>query len=60
VWRHTVLGHLQGGTLGYNGHAANGLTALFIACGQDVANVANSAVSVTTFEVTAEGDLYAT
>jgi hydroxymethylglutaryl-CoA reductase (NADPH) len=60
VWRHTMLGHVQGGTLGYNGHYANGLTALFIACGQDVANVANSAVGVTTFEVTAEGDLYAT
>ncbi|HYU35576.1 MAG TPA: hydroxymethylglutaryl-CoA reductase [Thermoanaerobaculia bacterium] len=60
VWRHTMLGHVQGGTLGYNGHYANGLTALFIACGQDVANVANSAVGVTTFEVTEEGDLYAT
>jgi hydroxymethylglutaryl-CoA reductase (NADPH) len=60
VGRHTMLGHIQGGTLGYNGHYANGLTALFIACGQDVANVANSAVGVTTFEVTEEGDLYAT
>jgi hydroxymethylglutaryl-CoA reductase (NADPH) len=59
VWRHTVLGHLQAGALGYNGHYANGLAALFIACGQDVANVANSAVGVTTLEVTAEGDLYA-
>ena len=59
LWRHTVLGHLQGGTLGYNGHFANGLTALFIACGQDVANVANSAVGITCFEVTEEGDLYA-
>jgi hydroxymethylglutaryl-CoA reductase (NADPH) len=60
VWRHTMLGHLQGGTLGYNGHYANGLTALFIACGQDVANVVNSAVGVTNLEVTGEGDLYAT
>jgi hydroxymethylglutaryl-CoA reductase (NADPH) len=59
TWRHTVLGHLQGGTLGYNGHFANGLTALFIACGQDVANVANAAVGITAFEVTADGDLYA-
>lgn len=58
-WRSTVLGHLQGGTLGYNGHYANGLAALFIACGQDVANIANSAVGVTTIEVTPEGDLYA-
>jgi len=37
LWQRTVLGHLQAGTLGYNGHIANGLAALFIACGQDVA-----------------------
>ena len=42
----------QAGSLGYNGHFANGLTALFIACGQDVANVANAAVGITHFEVT--------
>jgi hydroxymethylglutaryl-CoA reductase (NADPH) len=59
VWQRTVLGHLQAGSLGYNGHFANGLTALFIACGQDVANVANSAVGITVFERTAEGDLHA-
>lgn len=59
LWEHTVVGHLQAGTLGYNGHFANGLTALFIACGQDVANVANSAVGITRFERTADGDLYA-
>jgi hydroxymethylglutaryl-CoA reductase (NADPH) len=45
--------------VGYNGHYANGLTAIFIACGQDVANVANAAVGITNFEVTDEGDLYA-
>lgn len=59
VWRRTILGHLQAGALGYNGHLANGLTALFIACGQDVANVANSAVGVTSLEVVDGGDLYA-
>jgi hydroxymethylglutaryl-CoA reductase (NADPH) len=59
LWRHTVLGHLQSGSLGYNGHFANGLTALFIACGQDVANVVNSAVGITALEVTEEGDLHA-
>ncbi len=59
MWQHTVLGHLTTGALGYNGHYANGLTALFIACGQDVANVANSAVGVTHFEVTEDGELYA-
>jgi hydroxymethylglutaryl-CoA reductase (NADPH) len=59
LWQHTVLGHLQAGALGYNGHYANGLAALFIACGQDVANVANSAVGITCFEVVEGGDLYA-
>jgi len=59
TWRQTVLGHLHAASLGYNGHYANGLTALFIACGQDVANVANSAVGITSFERTEEGDLYA-
>ena len=59
TWRRTVLGHLQANTVGYNGHYANGLAALFIACGQDVANVANSAVGITDLELTAAGDLYA-
>ncbi len=59
LWRLTVLGHLHAGTLGYNGQVANGLAALFIACGQDVANVVNSAVAVTCFEEIGEGDLHA-
>jgi hydroxymethylglutaryl-CoA reductase (NADPH) len=58
LWRLTVLGAIQAGTLGYNGHAANLLTALGIACGQDVANVANAAVAITTMEVLANGDLH--
>lgn len=59
LWQQTVVGHLAAGSLGYNGHAANGLTALFIACGQDVANVVNSAVALTQLEATEGGDLYA-
>lgn len=59
LWRHTVVGNLQAGALGYGGQLANGLTAIFIACGQDVANVVNAAVGITLFEVTGEGDLYA-
>lgn len=50
LWQHTVLGHIQAHAAGYNGHFANGLAALFIACGQDVANVVNSAVGITNFE----------
>jgi hydroxymethylglutaryl-CoA reductase (NADPH) len=59
MWHHTMLGHVQANAVGYNGHYANGLTAMFIACGQDVANVANAAVGITNFEVTEAGDLYA-
>ena len=59
IWRRTVVGHVQANAVGYNGHYANGLAAVFIACGQDVANVVNSSVGITNFEVTDEGDLYA-
>lgn len=59
MWRQTMLGHVQANAVGYNGHYANGLTAIFIACGQDVANVVNSSVGITNFEITPEGDLYA-
>jgi hydroxymethylglutaryl-CoA reductase (NADPH) len=59
MWQHTVLGHIHANVVGYNGHYANGLAALFIACGQDVANVANSAIGITNFEVTDAGELYA-
>lgn len=39
-------------------HAANGITAMFIACGQDVANVSESSAGILYAEVTREGDLY--
>ena len=59
VWHHTMLGHVQAHAAGHNAHFANGLAAIFIACGQDVANVVNAAVGITNFEVTETGDLYA-
>jgi hydroxymethylglutaryl-CoA reductase (NADPH) len=55
----TRLAQLQAATIGYNGHFANGLTAIFIACGQDVANVANCATGITHFDLTERGDLFA-
>ena len=43
----------------YNGaHAANGLTAIFIATGQDVANVAESHAGVTYAQLRENGDYY--
>ena len=59
LWRQTVLGSLQAGAIGYNGHFANGLAAMFIACGQDVANVVNAAMGLNSMEVLEDGDLYA-
>jgi hydroxymethylglutaryl-CoA reductase (NADPH) len=58
LWHHTILGHLQANALGYNGHYANGLAALFIACGQDVANIVNSAVGITNFELAGSNEVY--
>jgi hydroxymethylglutaryl-CoA reductase (NADPH) len=55
VWQSTLVGQLQAGVVGYNAHAANGLTAIFIATGQDVANVVNSANVITVFEPHPEG-----
>lgn len=59
LWHDTAIGHLQANAIGFNAHYANGLAAIFIACGQDVANVANAAVGITDFELTPEGDLHA-
>jgi hydroxymethylglutaryl-CoA reductase (NADPH) len=55
----SALGGVMSGTIGVQGHYANGLAALYIACGQDAACVAESSVGVTRFETTADGSLYA-
>ena len=58
-WRMGAMGGVLSGTIGVQGHFANGLAALYIACGQDAACVAESAVGTTRFEVREGGDLYA-
>ena len=55
VWQSTVIGNIQAGAIGYTGHAANGLAAIFIATGQDVANVVNSSCAITVFEPHPDG-----
>lgn len=52
-------GSTLSGTLGTQAHYANGLAALFIACGQDVACVAEAAVGITDFFPTEDGGLHA-
>lgn len=56
--RFATLGSAMSGTLGVQGHYANGLAAMFIACGQDAACVAEAAVGTTRMEVTGDGALY--
>jgi hydroxymethylglutaryl-CoA reductase (NADPH) len=58
-WRMSAVGGVLSGTIGVQGHYANGLAALYIACGQDAACISESAVGVTRFELTSAGDLYA-
>jgi len=53
------MGGVLSGTIGVQGHYANGLAALYIACGQDAACVSESAVGVTRFELGDDGSLYA-
>jgi hydroxymethylglutaryl-CoA reductase (NADPH) len=57
-FRMGALGGVLSGTLGAQGHYANGLAALYLASGQDIACVAESAVGVTRMEVNAAGSLY--
>ncbi len=59
LWHRTVVAHFECGAIGHNGHYANGLAAIFIACGQDVANVVNAAVGVSTLEAEPGGSLWA-
>jgi len=48
----------MGGSVNNGAHAANGLTAMFIATGQDVANIAESSAAIVHAEETKGGDYY--
>jgi hydroxymethylglutaryl-CoA reductase (NADPH) len=52
------LGGFMSGVNNNGAHSANGITALFIATGQDVANVAESSAAFNFTEVTPDGDYY--
>jgi len=59
-WQISAMGGVLGGTVGIQGHMANGLAALYLATGQDVACVPESAGGVTRFELDRDnGNLYA-
>lgn len=52
------IGAFMSGSNNNGSHAANGITAMFIACGQDVANVAESCAGIVYVQKTPEGDYY--
>ncbi|MEM6538337.1 MAG: hydroxymethylglutaryl-CoA reductase [Pseudomonadota bacterium] len=52
------VGGMLAGTTNNGMHSANGLTALFIATGQDVANIAESHAAITFVELLENGDYY--
>jgi hydroxymethylglutaryl-CoA reductase (NADPH) len=52
------IGSILSGANNNGLHSANAITAIFIATGQDVANVSESSAGVLYTELTEEGDLY--
>ena len=52
------IGTILSGANNNGAHSANGITAMFIATGQDVANVAESSAGILYTELTEDGDLY--
>jgi len=52
------MGSLLAGSISNGAHYANGITAMFIACGQDVANVAESSAGYSYAELKDDGSYY--
>ncbi len=52
------VGNFMAGSTNTGAHSANGITALFMATGQDVANVAESSAAVTFADINENGDYY--
>ncbi len=57
-WRMSFVGGAQAGSIGVSGHVSNGLAAVFLACGQDIASVSEACVGITRMELDPKGDLY--
>ncbi len=58
VYRKCLLGSAMAGSVGFNGHYANIVAALFLATGQDMAHVVEGSLGITTAEVIEKGSLY--
>ncbi len=60
VYRKNLLGSAYAASYGYNAHFANIIAAIFIATGQDVAQVVESSMGFTWAEIDKNGNLYFT
>ena len=49
-YRKNLLGSIAAGAMGFNAHFANVVAGFFAACGQDIAQVAEAAMGITTIE----------
>ncbi|MGB3585362.1 MAG: hydroxymethylglutaryl-CoA reductase [Tunicatimonas sp.] len=58
-WLSSTMSQIKAGSAGNQAHVANGLAAMFLATGQDVACIAEATVGFNRAEVTPQGDLYA-
>lgn len=57
-WRKNYVGSALAGSYGFNAHFANIVAAMFLATGQDAAQVVESSLGITTAEVLDNGNLY--
>lgn len=57
-WKSSTLAVIQSGAIGAQGHVANGLAALFLSCGQDVACISEAATGITRMQLNDSGGLY--
>ncbi len=60
VYRKNLLGSAYAASYGYNAHFANIIAAIFLATGQDIAQVVESSMGFTWAEINENGDLYFT
>ncbi|MBS7255519.1 hydroxymethylglutaryl-CoA reductase [Flavobacterium branchiicola] len=57
-WKICVSGAQKAGVVGSGMHPSNGLAALFIACGQDVACTGEASIATTRMEINENNDVY--
>lgn len=50
LWDSCFMGSYQGGVLGHNAHVGNGVAAIFLATGQDIAQIPNVSTALTYYE----------